>query len=419
MPRFGRFASCVLAALILVTAARPSGQQPTFRSATALVQVDAIALDGDDRFVTGLRAEDLQIFEDGKPQKIEQFYLVTHDPVTRASMIAADGEGRPAEKANRIFLIVFDEGHLAPESLMRVQKGAEQFIMSHLGPGDAGGVFVNGELHQGRLTTDKGALLAGVRSAKTAVEHRQSLLATFREWPRIPSENDALRIAEGARELVVSLAREACRTDASLCEAEGSDSQGRMESIQSKIQQKARAYVRTARTLADRTLQTVSAISESLGRFAGRKTVVLLTEGLFVEDIRSTVERTAARAARAGVTVYTIDGRGLTTYTGTSDATSTGAVRSTVFDTGEDGPAILTAGTGGLMVRNLDDMSRAFGIVARDTSTYYVIGYSPTRAKMDGKFRKIDVKSTRPGVRIRARRGYMATELPPQQTIFR
>jgi VWFA-related protein len=296
---------------------------------------------------------------------------------------------------------------------MRVQKGAEQFIMTHIGPGDAAGVFVNGALHQGRLTTDKGALLAGVRSAKPAIETRQSLIAAFREWPRIPSENDALRISEGSRELLASLAAEACRTDTVLC-----DVTGFQEGVQRKIEQKARYYVRTARELAGRTTQTMSAIAESLAGYAGRKTVVLLTEGFFVEDSRGAVERVGGRAARAGVTIYTIDGRGLVTSTGSADVLSTGGARSTVFDTGEDGPAILTASTGGLMVRNLDDMSRAFGMVARDTSTYYVIGYSPRDPKMDGKFRRIEVKSKRPGVTMRARKGYMATALPPQQGIF-
>ena len=44
------------------------------------------------------------------------------------------------------------------------------------------------------------------------------------------------------------------------------------------------------------------------------------------------------------------------------------------------------------MVRNIDDMSRAFGLIVRDTSTYYVIGYQPDNAMMDGKFRRIEVK---------------------------
>lgn len=418
MIRLARFVVGTLTAggILIAGPAGPRAQQqqaPLFRSTTALVQVDAIVLDDDERFVRGLKAEDLELFEDGKKQAIEQFYLVTHDPVTRASQIAADEEGRSAEAAHRLFLIVFDEGHLSPESLMRVRKGAEAFIMAHVGPGDAGGILVNGELYQGRITTDKGALLAGVRAASPAVEHRQGLLADFREFPRIPSEHDALRISEGARELAERVARDACRLDPVLCELEGF-----LEGVQSKIEQKARGYIRSARRLSDRTLQTVSSLSDSLAKFPGRKTVVLLTEGFFVEDVRASVERTAARAARAGVTIYTIDGRGLVTASGVPDVLSQGMTRSTAFDTGEDGPGILTAQTGGLMIRNVDDMPRAFGTIARDTSTYYVIGYAPAKANMDGKFRKIEVKA-KAGFTVRARKGYVASALPPQERLWK
>jgi VWFA-related protein len=413
--RFARPALCSLAAVVLLGApGARARQQPTFRSTTALVQVEATVLDDQGQFVHGLDADDLTLLEDGKSQKIEQFYMVTHDPATRASLLAAEEAGRPAQAAHRLFILVFDEGHLAPESLMRVQKGAEAFVTGHISPGDAAGVFVNGELFRGRLFTDRGTLLAGVRAAKPAVENRQSLLAAFREFPRLPSEKDALRIAEGSREVAERLASEACRAEAVLCEIEGF-----AEGVQKKIEQKARFYVRSARVLADRTVQIVSAISESLSQYPGRKTVVLLSEGFFAQDDRSTIERLAGRAARAGVTIYSIDGRGVTSRTGDTDAVSTGAARATLFDSGEEGPAILTSGTGGFVVRNIDDMTRAFNMIARDTSTYYVIGYSPTNTSMNGKFRKIEVKSSIDGATVRARKGYMATPLPPQKQLWK
>ena len=413
--RSARPAWCSLAVVVLLGASGARAlQQPTFRSTTALVQVDAVILDAQGQFVHGLTADDVTLLEDGKPQKIEQFYVVTHQPATRASLLAAEEAGRPAAAAHRVFVLIVDEGHLSAESLMRVQKGAEAFIKEQISPGDAAGVFVNGELYRGRLTTDKVALLGGVRSAKPATENRQSLLAAFREFPRIPSENDALRISDGSHEVAERLAREACRAEAVLCKIDGF-----AEGVQRKIEQKARFYIRSARVLADRTIQTVSAIAESLGQYPGRKTVVLLSEGFFVQDDRATVERLAGRAARAGVTIYAIDGRGVTSMTGTSDAVSTGAARATTFDGGEEGPAILTSGTGGFVVRNIDDMSRAFGMIARDTSTYYVLGYSPTNTNMNGKFRKIEVKTSIDGATVRARKGYMATPMAPQKSLWK
>jgi len=70
------------------------------------------------------------------------------------------------------------------------------------------------------------------------------------------------------------------------------------------------------------------------------------------------------------------------------------------------------------MVRNIDDVTRAFGMIVRDTSTYYIIGYQPDNATMDGKVRKIEIKSTLPNAKIRARKSYAAVALPPQEAIW-
>jgi VWFA-related protein len=87
------------------------------------------------------------------------------------------------------------------------------------------------------------------------------------------------------------------------------------------------------------------------------------------------------------------------------------------FDSVDDGLQILSSNTGGFVVRNLNDVSRALSLVARDTSTYYVLGYSPTNAVMDGKMRKIEVKSRADGLQVRARKGYVASPLPPMQSM--
>jgi VWFA-related protein len=127
----------------------------------------------------------------------------------------------------------------------------------------------------------------------------------------------------------------------------------------------------------------------------------------------------AAQLARSGITLYSIDGRGLINGLGSNtDTLSQYSARATAFDTGEDGPNILTANTGGFMIRFQDDISLAFGRIVRDTSTYYVIGYQPENAEMDGKVRRIEVKSDKPDVKVRARKSYAAVKLPPQEAIW-
>lgn len=405
----------IAAALLVVATARPLTQQSTFKSTTALVEVDVTVLDKQGRFVPGLLEDDLQIFEDGKPQKIQQFYMVSHDPTLTGAARATVGLSRSEaeERARRFFVFIFDEGHLSAESLMRAKKGAENFIDRQMMPGDMAGVFANGQMNKSRMTDDKIELLNAIRSASPAIDNRAALLAPFREYPRIPSENDALRITEGARELTAELGRRACLDNQMQCELSGGE--GATENL---LQQKARLYIRSARVLTENSMDNLKFVSANLARLIGRKTIVLLTEGMFSDESRPQLQQLAGQAARGGTTIYTIDGRGLVnTMSANPDVINASRARSEAQDTGDDGPNILTSGTGGMMIHGIDDIGRAIGMVANDTSSYYVIGYAPENATMDGKYRAISVKSKASGINIRARKGYLAVNLPPQEFI--
>jgi VWFA-related protein len=402
-----RIAALALCGLALLPA-------QTFKSTTALVEVDAIFLDKKGEFVPGLKAENVTILENGKPQKIQQFFMVTSNLGLRDGTLASEFADQAQFGSHRVFVLVFDEAHLANDALMRLKVGAEKFVREMFHDGDAAGIFLGGGMYKGRLTIDKGELLAGIRAVQPAFENRQGILATFREWPRISSEVDALRISEGAREVTAALGLTACKDDPVACAGEGG-----LGNVENLIQQKARLYVRQARMMTDRTIQNLESVSRGLAKIPGRKTVVFMSEGFFVQDTRSTIETVAAQAARSGITIYSIDGRGLINGLGTNtDVLSMAPARGAAFDTGEDGPNILTANTGGFMIRNTDDISLAFGRIVRDTSTYYVIGYQPENVTMDGKVRKIEVKASVPGITVRARKGYMAVALPPQEAIW-
>ena len=409
-----RVAACAAIALLTLAGVRPAGrQQATFKSSTALVEVDAVVLDENGEFLPGVTAADITLLENGKPQKIQHFFMVTNNLGQGPGLASAHAD-EAQYGAHRVFVMLFDEPHLANDAMMRVKQGAETFLRDMFHEGDAGGVFVNGGMYKGRLTTDKEELLAGIHAVQPAFENRQAILAPFREWPRIPSEIDASRIADGAREVTNALAAKACLDDPSSCQNEGGLGQ-----VQNVIEQKARLYVRQARMMTQRTLHSIDRIARGLARIPGRKTVVLMSEGFYIEDARGMLEAAAAQAARSGITIYGIDGRGLiNSLSSNTDVVRPGAARPGNFDTGEDGPNILAQGTGGFVVRQIDDMSRAFGLIVRDTSTYYVIGYEPDNPNMDGKVRKISVKSSLPGVKVRARKSYAAVKLPPQEAIW-
>ena len=64
--------------------------------------------------------------------------------------------------------------------------------------------------------------------------------------------------------------------------------------------------------------------------------------------------------------------------------------------------------TDGRAIVNRNDLTLAMKQIVRDASAYYLIGYSSTSAPTDGKFHDIKVRINRPGVQVRARRGYWA-----------
>jgi VWFA-related protein len=396
------------------TPAQPQGPQATFRAATNLVEVDVVVLDKDGRFVPGLTMDDLEVFEDGKRQVVQQFYLVSN---ARAGASGRDETAAPSGPADprgrRIFIFLFDEGHLSTESLTRVKVGVERFLAAQFAPGDIGGVFANNTMYRGRLTTSKAELLSAIRSVVPAFDNRDSLMIPFREFPQIPGEADAVRIDYGDQRLLDELTARACERSPEECARAGGQGQ-----VHSKIEDKAKEYVRNARVQTSQTVRNLNVIATNLATVPGRKTVVFLSDGFFADEVRSEIQQVAGVAGRAGTTVYTIRGRGSEMVGGRSVDVMTperGVV--STHDNTDDGPEILASGTGGFVVRNLNDISRAIGMIARDTSTYYVMGYSPDNSAMDGKLRRIEVRPKTAELKVRARKGYVASPLPPQQSI--
>jgi VWFA-related protein len=67
----------------------------------------------------------------------------------------------------------------------------------------------------------------------------------------------------------------------------------------------------------------------------------------------------------------------------------------------------LAEATDGLAIVNSNDLASGLRRVVDDLSSYYLLGYYST-GKLDGRFHPITVRIKRPGVKVRARRGYLA-----------
>ena len=86
-----------------------------------------------------------------------------------------------------------------------------------------------------------------------------------------------------------------------------------------------------------------------------------------------------------------------------------------------EGLRTLAVDTDGIAVIDTNDIDSGLKRIVADMSSYYLVGYYTKNAKLDGRFRKITVRVKRPGVNVRARRGYKAAtaeELaPPKETV--
>ena len=113
-------------------------------------------------------------------------------------------------------------------------------------------------------------------------------------------------------------------------------------------------------------------------------------------------------ANKNNVAIYTVDPRGLATAEfGIEHNVGLQLDRQYLTATLET-LRTLARETDGRAIINRNDLTIGMKQIVRDTSAYYLLGYSSTSTVTDGKFHEIKVRVKRPGVQVRARRGYWA-----------
>lgn len=415
----------LLVLTLAVTGARVSGsgrdgapapvqQQPSFRAATTLVEVDAIVTDRSRKFVPGLTIDDFELLEDGVPQKITHMFVVQD---SGASARVTAGEGPPGTAApseapvvQRTFVLVFDLDHIQPGAIDRAKKAALGFLRQNFREGDVGGVVVGARLMNNRVTTSRAELLAAVNSVKATAESR-STLVEMREWPRLTTGYEAYLISRHDQQMLNRAVERACADDPQACE-----SRRGTVSVDDLILEKARRLIVPLREAGLRTMRTLETVTNNLSRVPGRKTIVLMSDGFFAEDNWSNAQQIVEAASRSSVRIYAIDTRGMNRGISSSDLLEQGprgsdrpASEAIDFDVDADAPNSLAVDTGGVAYRNENDFAAALNAIVADTSNYYVLGYSPSGSSVDGKFHRITVRVKKGGVSVRARKGYVAS----------
>ncbi|MCA1563108.1 MAG: VWA domain-containing protein [Acidobacteria bacterium] len=380
--------------------------QPAFRSSANLVEVDVIVTSRDGRFIPDLTARDFELREEGVRQEIRVLSLITG--AGAGGPPAPDTSAAAGRTAPRIFVFVLDHQNLAPAPLDRARKGLRRFVEREMKPGDLAGV-VSEARGTARLTASRDEVLGEIDSLKPRSDTASRRL-DFVEWPRILNEMEALQIDQGDRALLEAVVGRACESNV----AEVSSQQCR-EVAQAELQRKSRQFVIQTRAAAERTVQLLTAVSNHLAQLDGRKTLVLFSEGIIAPEYSARFREIGRMAARARVAIYPIDTRGLDRTDASrslqATAPSDSGLSLDYFDTSDDPPALIADATGGRVVRNTNNVADALAGIAQETSAYYIVGYAPANTDFDGKYRSVSVRVQRPGLTVRARRGYFAT--PP------
>jgi VWFA-related protein len=403
---------------VIVAAQQPASPTPpgeggvTFRAEINFVEVHAIVTDRTGAFVRDLTADDFEIYEDGRLQKPAAFSMIDL-PIERPATITSGGEViepdiRVASRtfAGRIYIFLLDDLHTAVTRAQLVKTTARRFVERYLGPDDlAAVVYTSGRTDAGQeLTSSRKLLLAAIDRF------------VGRKLPSV-----------GAEKLAVHL------RDADLRAGESDDSQpgGRTrEGLDRGLS--TRDPDEAERSLnARRTLQAVENVSRWMADVQGRrKALLLFSEGIdydvydpFNREATSSLvtdaQRAVGAAQRANVNIYGIDPRGLDGFgdmidiSGRSDYPQLefGSYRGFLHELrlSQESLFALSDQTGGLAVVNTGDVAGGLGRVVLDNSRYYLLGYYSDSKRWSRKFMKIDVRVKRPGLQVRARRGF----LPP------
>lgn len=426
MMMFGSVESLLVAGLLLQAPSPQSNpQRPSpFRTEAELVAVDAVVSGEDGRPVPGLAASDFSITEDGRTRTIELFQPVTaggpsgREPGSAARRFRystnVGAEARPV----RSFVLFFDDVHLTQEQGERAKRALETFLQDEASDGDVVSLIAPGRglRWHARLPAGAGELrqaLAALQGSRIPDVTRERI--SDYEAYRIHVMNDEQMAERVGRRF--SNFQVAGRDPVNLQRDEGPRPEkkgGTAGLIEPFVHfRAAEAYART--TARSRlTLGALTRTIESMAAARGRKSIVIMSPG-FVLDQELPLFREAEDAARrANVAIYFVDARGLEVQSvfGSAelgvplDSRDVGAANADLALEAE-GAASLAESSGGFSVRNRNDLAAGLRRIAQESRIYYLLGYRPA-GKADGKFRRIAVRVNRPGVQVRARRGYYA-----------
>ena len=392
-----------------------------------LVNVEVFVTDRDGRRVVDLTADDFEIYEDGRPVEVTNFYsAVRQSQVERgfeADRALVRGEApptavRPLPEDQKLNLLVYvDNFNLKPQTRNRVLNEMEGFLEERLTQGD--------------------------RVMIVAYNNRVDTVVPFTDsYDDIQKGLKQVRKMAGYRSLAEANRRDVIR-DINFYVRSSSDPNDTYRQALDAVQ----AYAQAANEELERSAVGLRSVTRSLAGLPGRKAMLYVADGLSElpgQDLYEHLVQSYSRGTFVGgvgidrpidlldfyrpeifqeivadananqVTVYTLNAQGhfgdglLSAEVDTVGSRGGGNSEiESIRNANLQAPMVnLAELTGGTAIRNTINFDGALARMGQDFDVFYSLGYRSPRGG-DSQFHRIEVKVRRPDLEVRHRSGYV------------
>ncbi len=388
--------------LMFQAAAQQAPPEPVIRSTTRLIQLNVIVHDRHGQPVRDLKKEDFTVLDNGKAQAVSIFSMDSNAVLPQVAKPAPNVfTNQLREKSavpSSVTVILLDELNTKYEDKVWAKQQVVKFLGT-IHAEDRVAIYVLGRglrvLHD--FTTDSSDLLQKLSKYNGGILPEGVSSADNSFGPDAGSQLDSWMNGGGG---------------ASGAEAD---------------------FYTINRV--EGTLHAIDFIANHLASLPGRKNLIWVSGGFPLQigfdsieamtdpsrqqrSFGPEVERTINALNNGNVAIYPVDSRGLVAPAEFS-AVNRSINNAPKLSMGkivehQETMSVLADRTGGHAYYNTNDLAKAIREAVDDSVLTYTLGFYPTGGSHDGKFHKLQVKTSAAGTNVRYRKGYFDTEEKPQ-----
>ena len=379
---------------------QPERSDQRIRTGINFVRVDVIVSDGKGQPVLDLKPDDFSVSEDGKAQKIEQFSVVKIDNIGQSEGLPPtsirndyDEEREAARPDVRLFVILLDDYHVRRGNGMSVRKPLVDFIQNQLGPADMVALmYPLTPVTDIRFSRDRDAMIGAIErfeGRKFDYQPKNQFEEQYAYYPAAVVERIRNQVTMGA------LKAAAVRM-------------GGLREGRKSIIFVSEGFTATLPPQLNDPVAAMPGIGNPSRRRPPPDVPNDRVDFMNTVDINTEMREVFEIANRQNTSIYAVDPRGLGAFEYDINEAVGQQTDRRALNSSLDTLRVLADNTDGRAILNRNDLAVGMRQIIRDSSAYYLLGYTSTQAPTDGKFHKIEVKVARRGVDVRARKGYWA-----------